>query len=160
MLRLIAPPVPPRSARRLSVRGGDDCPRNAARLAGRQLAGLWSKTWCTVHEAGHQMRGGGGSSPLGSLSDRSYPDLDVNVRRNLTRLCSTILPNEAAWLADFESELLAFPRGRYDDQVDALLLLLDWFTLNAHYLEPAVLLHRSLCPSQTRTVNFLGRCLR
>jgi len=37
------------------------------------------------------------------------------------------LPVEAAWLADFENELLAFPGGRYDDQVDALLLFLDWF---------------------------------
>jgi hypothetical protein len=25
----------------------------------------------------------------------------------------------AAWLADFERELLAFPAGEYDDQVDA-----------------------------------------
>ena len=30
-------------------------------------------------------------------------------------------------LAGFENELLAFPSGRYDDQVDALLLFLDWF---------------------------------
>ena len=37
-----------------------------------------------------------------------------------------LLPKEAPWLADFEAELLAFPSGRYDDQVDALLLFLDW----------------------------------
>lgn len=30
------------------------------------------------------------------------------------------LPEEAPWLADFEAELLAFPKGRYDDQVDAV----------------------------------------
>jgi YD repeat-containing protein len=35
-----------------------------------------------------------------------------------------LLPNEAPWLADFEHELLAFPYGGYDDQVDALLLFL------------------------------------
>jgi len=40
-----------------------------------------------------------------------------------------LLPEEAPWLADFEHEILAFPRGRYDDQVDALLLLLDWFAV-------------------------------
>src|SRR5215472_6701726 len=47
-----------------------------------------------------------------------------------------LLPKEAAWLADFESELLAFPYGRYDDQVDALLLFLEWYSDNEQYLEP------------------------
>jgi predicted phage terminase large subunit-like protein len=41
-----------------------------------------------------------------------------------------LLPVEAPWLADFESELLSFPSGRYDDQVDAFMLLLDWFSQN------------------------------
>jgi predicted phage terminase large subunit-like protein len=45
-----------------------------------------------------------------------------------------LLPNEASWLADFENELLAFPYGRYDDQVDALLLFLDWFAEYERYL--------------------------
>lgn len=30
-----------------------------------------------------------------------------------------LLPREAPWLRDFEAELLAFPNGRHDDQVDA-----------------------------------------
>ena len=42
------------------------------------------------------------------------------------------LPAEAPWLAEFESELLAFPNGRYDDQVDALLLFLDWLSQNQY----------------------------
>ena len=41
-----------------------------------------------------------------------------------------LLPVEAPWLADFESELLSFPSGRYDDQVDAFMLFLDWFSEN------------------------------
>jgi len=49
-----------------------------------------------------------------------------------------LLPTEALWLADFENELLAFPSGRYDDQVDALLLFLDWFAQNEQYLQPIV----------------------
>jgi predicted phage terminase large subunit-like protein len=49
-----------------------------------------------------------------------------------------LLPKEALWLADFENELLAFPYGRYDDQVDALLLFLDWFAENEPYLRPMV----------------------
>jgi predicted phage terminase large subunit-like protein len=48
-----------------------------------------------------------------------------------------LLPTEASWLADFENELLAFPSGRYDDQVDALLLFLDWFSKNEHCLPPS-----------------------
>lgn len=47
-----------------------------------------------------------------------------------------LLPVEAPWLADFESELLAFPNGRNDDQVDALLLFLDWFSKNDYQLTP------------------------
>jgi predicted phage terminase large subunit-like protein len=49
-----------------------------------------------------------------------------------------LLPQEALWLADFENELLAFPSGRYDDQVDALLLFLDWFAENERYLQPVI----------------------
>lgn len=45
------------------------------------------------------------------------------------------LPSESEWLAEFENELLSFPYGRYDDQVDALLLGLEWYADNAHYLQ-------------------------
>jgi predicted phage terminase large subunit-like protein len=47
-----------------------------------------------------------------------------------------ILPVEASWLAEFEAELLAFPNGRHDDQVDALLLFLDWFFESGQHLMP------------------------
>jgi predicted phage terminase large subunit-like protein len=36
------------------------------------------------------------------------------------------LPNGASWLADFLSELLAFPNGRHDDQVDSVSQFLRW----------------------------------
>lgn len=36
------------------------------------------------------------------------------------------LPEEASWLADFKSELLAFPNSRHDDQVDAFSQLFGW----------------------------------
>jgi predicted phage terminase large subunit-like protein len=52
-----------------------------------------------------------------------------------------LLPVEAPWLADFESELLSFPNGRYDDQVDAFMLFLDWFSQNEQYLTPP-----TVCP--------------
>jgi len=33
---------------------------------------------------------------------------------------SVLLPARAPWLEEFRREMLAFPHGRYDDQVDAL----------------------------------------
>ena len=37
-----------------------------------------------------------------------------------------LLPKEAPWLATFLDELLAFPRGRHDDQVDSVSQFLKW----------------------------------
>jgi predicted phage terminase large subunit-like protein len=36
------------------------------------------------------------------------------------------LPTDAGWLADFLSEVLAFPNSRHDDQVDSLSQFLHW----------------------------------
>ena len=36
------------------------------------------------------------------------------------------LPREASWLSEFLLEVLAFPRGRHDDQVDSLSQFLGW----------------------------------
>lgn len=36
------------------------------------------------------------------------------------------LPERAVWLGDFVSELLAFPNGRHDDQVDTISQLFAW----------------------------------
>ncbi len=36
------------------------------------------------------------------------------------------LPKSAPWLADFLYELLAFPNGRHDDQVDSVSQFLLW----------------------------------
>lgn len=37
-----------------------------------------------------------------------------------------IIPEEAPWLDDFKAELLAFPCGKFDDQVDSLSQFLQW----------------------------------
>jgi predicted phage terminase large subunit-like protein len=37
-----------------------------------------------------------------------------------------VVPKEAPWLADFLHELLAFPNGRHDDQVDSVSQFLCW----------------------------------
>jgi predicted phage terminase large subunit-like protein len=39
---------------------------------------------------------------------------------------SVFVPRQAPWLDKFRAELLAFPMGRYDDQVDALSQGLDY----------------------------------
>jgi predicted phage terminase large subunit-like protein len=37
-----------------------------------------------------------------------------------------LIPREADWLPEFKRELLAFPNGRHDDQVDSMTQFLDW----------------------------------
>jgi len=37
-----------------------------------------------------------------------------------------ILPKDAPWLGAFEAEVLSFPGGRHDDQVDSLTQYLAW----------------------------------
>jgi predicted phage terminase large subunit-like protein len=105
------------------------------------LAALWQVDLVLVEDT---------SSGMGLIQLlREQSRLDVIGRKpdadKETRMCRQqgrfeagriLLPNEAPWLADFESELLAFPGGRYDDQVDALLLFLEWFAQNECRLQP------------------------
>lgn len=37
-----------------------------------------------------------------------------------------LLPREAAWLAEYQRELLGFPNTKHDDQVDSTSMALDW----------------------------------
>ena len=47
------------------------------------------------------------------------------------------LPREASWLDGYVHELLTFPNGRHDDQVDSTAQALDWFRQRAS--EPGML---------------------
>ncbi|MDD2839955.1 MAG: phage terminase large subunit [Rickettsiales bacterium] len=40
------------------------------------------------------------------------------------------LPTEAAWLVDYENELLSFPFCEHDDQVDSTSQFLEWYKNN------------------------------
>lgn len=63
-----------------------------------------------------------------SLHDKAVRAQSIRARMSMLGL---FLPADAAWRADFESELLRFPAGVHDDQVDALSLigqLLDHIT--------------------------------
>lgn len=50
------------------------------------------------------------------------------------------LPKEAAWLGPFKHELMAFPNGRHDDQVDSVAQFLDWSSLRfaVHRVQAAI----------------------
>lgn len=48
------------------------------------------------------------------------------------------LPNEAPWLAEYVSELTAFPNGRHDDQVDSTSQALRFLTRQAQAAQPFV----------------------
>jgi predicted phage terminase large subunit-like protein len=37
-----------------------------------------------------------------------------------------LIPESASWLEDFLAEILAFPNGRHDDQIDSLSQFLAW----------------------------------
>ena len=43
------------------------------------------------------------------------------------------LPETASWLRDFEAEMLLFPRGSHDDQVDSVSQFLTWVTRPRSY---------------------------
>ena len=66
-----------------------------------------------------------------SISVTTYkPDADKRARliaqTDLIAAGSVRLPQRAEWLEGFVAELLAFPSGRHDDQVDALTQGLTW----------------------------------
>ena len=48
------------------------------------------------------------------------------------------LPNSAPWLGEFLTELLSFPNGRHDDQVDSVSQFLRWLQNDAYGQIPLV----------------------
>ena len=63
------------------------------------------------------------------------------------------LPENASWLGEFLSELLAFPNGRHDNQVDSVSQFLFWwqrenFQFNVPIVAPiAISRPRALIPT-------------
>jgi predicted phage terminase large subunit-like protein len=45
-----------------------------------------------------------------------------------------LIPETAAWLGDFQTEIMAFPYGRHDDQVDSVSQFLTWATKRQSYV--------------------------
>jgi predicted phage terminase large subunit-like protein len=48
------------------------------------------------------------------------------------------LPHSAPWLGEFLTELLSFPNGRHDDQVDSVSQFLRWLQNDAYSQIPLV----------------------
>lgn len=57
---------------------------------------------------------------VASAADKPTRSRSIQAR---TAMGKVYLPSKAAWLAQFQSELLSFPAGKHDDQVDAYGLI-------------------------------------
>ena len=69
----------------------------------------------------------------GEMGDRLVPyrptlDKETRVAAQTAKLetGNFLLPKQAPWLEPLKQELLAFPNGRFDDQVDSLTQFLEW----------------------------------
>lgn len=95
------------------------------------------------------------SLPLINTIERRYPDLNLKnlrpVADKATRMQSetpaiaagqVFLPQSAPWLRDFMRELILFPNGKHDDQVDSVSQFLYWGRLYGPN-HPNSRLHRS-----------------
>ena len=81
---------------------------------------------------------GSGTQLIQALRDEGVHAIPIAPEADkATRLCAqsmhieagrVLLPAEAPWLDDFRSEILRFPQGRHDDQVDSLSQFLAWAT--------------------------------
>jgi hypothetical protein len=50
-----------------------------------------------------------------------------------------LLPCEAPWLVDYETELLGFPSAKYDDQVGSSVQFLEWAEERNLFTSPLVM---------------------
>ena len=89
-----------------------------------------------------------GQSLLQDLQAEGLPLIGISPRGDkMTRLArisamieagQVALPYGASWLAAFEEELMAFPQGAHDDQVDAFSQYLGWVQDRARRLCPSI----------------------
>ncbi len=60
------------------------------------------------------------------------------------------LPERSSWMQDFETEVLQFPRGRFDDQVDSMSQFLNWHRNKIRNKLPPIVLPDLSRPSYWR----------
>src|SRR2546421_7303204 len=73
------------------------------------------------------------------------------------------IPETAPWLAEYLHEMLVFPKGKHDDQVDSTAQFLDWFKkpfprqgIFELYRRPAQAAEECTKPQPTNTVFAIG----
>ena len=81
---------------------------------------------------------GSGTSLIQELYDYDIPAIGIRSEGDkVMRMSAQIakieagavhLPRQAAWLDALKSELLAFPQGLHDDQVDSISQALNWIS--------------------------------
>jgi predicted phage terminase large subunit-like protein len=81
---------------------------------------------------------GSGTGLIQELYDQSIPCVSIRPEGDeVVRMSAQTakieagavhLPRSATWLDDLQSELLAFPFGQHDDQVDSISQALAWMT--------------------------------
>lgn len=72
-----------------------------------------------------QMKIEGAPKPI-AVRPEGEKAMRMNAQSSKIEAGQVFLPERASWIDEFRTELLAFPYGRYDDQVDALSQLLNW----------------------------------
>jgi transposase len=66
---------------------------------------------------------------------RSQKDMDARwtKKHGKSHYGYVLLPGRAPWLQDFQTEILQFPAGKHDDQVDSLSQFLNWVSRPRRY---------------------------
>lgn len=92
---------------------------------------------------------GSGTSLFQDLATTSVPCIAIVPEGDKVTRMSTVsaqieagrvhLPKEASWLAEFQAEIMQFPNGRYDDQVDSVSQCLNWVRTRDRHAAPLVI---------------------
>lgn len=119
-----------------AVRERLDFPDLKSRVRGRAMA--WNADLVLIEKAGsglpllqqlrldEQEQGGHRGHRYISVTPRLDKRMRFEAQTAWLEAGGYLLPGRAPWLEAFRRELLAFPAGRYDDQVDAFIQFVDW----------------------------------
>ena len=97
------------------------------------LADRYQANPVLIEDAGHgtpliqDLRSGGKVRPI-SIKPEGDKITRMSAESARIEAGQVWLPHSASWLQDFLAEMLAFPGGRYDDQVDSVSEFLGWIT--------------------------------